>query len=189
MGVEIPVFFMPVDDNQAAQLESDEAVWELVGRCHDSRADCGLRSSTSRNFWHLYAAKRYAEQHQSDALSFLDTSTVVLKTPAIVQAIALLAHLMGDASHGVDRMPTTCTEDANAYFLQLDLDTAGSNETASEAFRRAYCQAAPTYDVEVTSDAGFGAAVDFFAFIKSLFQALGEALLQGKSLLFACPSY
>ncbi len=183
MGYEIPIFFVPVTPSKRTWGEDEAA--QLVGDGYEDREKSGLRSSVSRNWWHVANVRRAASAIDSSALAFLDEPVACLDTAAVAQAIRTLTTILAEASDGLPQLATTCTAAANEFFLQEE--TGAPHVDPTEAYTRAFLEAKPSYDVEWSGDAGYGASVGYFAFLKSLLLCLVECLNEGQYLLYYRP--
>ena len=184
MGYEIPVFFLPVAPSNRPWTEED--VERVISEAYEDRDKSGLRTSISRNGWHLDNVRQAAARLGSSALGFLEASSVVLDTVAITKAIQTLAAILAEASGGLAGLATTCTAEANEFFLKAETSDSETDEDTepTEAYLRAFLEAGPSRDIQWSGDAGYSASVGYFAFLKSLFLCLAECLIEGKHFLY-----
>jgi hypothetical protein len=181
MGLELPIFFIPVDPGDRAWSREDAE--QLIGDAYDTeREKTGVRSSASRGGWHLRNVRQAASTLKLSALDFLERDLARLDTGEIAQAIQALSAILAEASSGASDLATTCTAAANEFFVQIQ--RADTDANPKEAYARAFLEAQPTYDVEWSGDAGYGAIVGYFAFLKTLLVCLVECLNSGKHLLY-----
>ena len=183
MGYEIPIFFVPVPPSKRHWSEDEAA--QLVGEGYEDREKSRLRSSVSRNWWHVANLLEAAAATDASALAFLNKPVACLDTPAVAQAIRVLTSVLAETSGGLARLATTCTAEANEFFLREEASTPDADP--AEAYTRAFLEAKPSYDVEWSGDAGYGASVGYFAFLKSLLVCLVECLTAGQYLLYYRP--
>jgi uncharacterized membrane protein len=183
MGYEIPIFFVPIDPTAREWSDTDAA--QLIGDSYNDRERTGLRSSVSRNWWHIANVREAALALNSSAFDFLEQPVACLDTAAIAKAIQTLAAILAEASGGLKELATTCTAEASEFFLKKD--TVDTDADPRKAYIRAFLEAKPSYDIEWSGDAGYGASVGYFAFLKSLLLCLTECLSAGKYLLYYRP--
>src|SRR5262249_1365010 len=155
MGYEIPIFFVPVPPTKRTWSEDEAA--QLVGDGYEDREKSRLRSSVSRNWWHVANVLQAASRINSSALAFLDEPVACPAPSAGAHAIRTLTDTLVEASGGLPHLATTCTGDANEFFLQQD--TGPTDAGPAEAYARAFLEAKPSYDVEWSGDAGYRASV------------------------------
>ncbi len=103
----------------------------------------------------------------------------------MAEAIWTLATIIAEASRGLPQLATTCTPEANAFFLQKE--QPGSNADPMEVYIRAFSEATPSFDIEWSGDAGYRASIGYFAFLKTLLLCLVECLNSGQYLLYYSP--
>jgi hypothetical protein len=186
MGFEVPVFFAPVAPVQREWRLPDAE--RLIGDLYDKdRSQTGFRSSVSRNDWHLDNLRRAAAALHSSAFDFLERDCACLDTPAVAKAAQALVAILAEASGGLEKMATTCTAEANEFFRNQHQDSPGIDPR--EVHARAFLEASPAHELEWSGDAGYGACVGYFAFLKSLLVSLTDCLLTGRYLLYYHPPF
>jgi hypothetical protein len=185
MGHEIPIFFLPVEPRERSWDRADAE--KLIGEAYHDRERSRLCSSVSRNWWHLQNIRRSAAAHNSSSLEFLAATVACLDTSGIAKAIQALAAILAESSHGLERLATTCTPEANEAFLKMAADQGDGDAEPEELYLRAFLEATPSNDVKWSGDAGYSAGVGYFAFLKSLLLCLTECLIRGKHLLYYRP--
>lgn len=182
MGTDIHCFFVPVSQEVAPQ--DFDAAWAVIGERYDRKEEAGLRKSVSRNGWHLASLTEAAGRNGSSALDFLEQDFALLDLPETAAALGALASILAEAAEGLEAMATTASEAASEALLAISLDQDPAEVETRRLMRKAYREAMPSYDVEWTGDAGYGALDGYFAFSKSLAACLLECLQRGDRLLF-----
>lgn len=180
MGYDVNLFFAPVDPDQT-QWNVETAIDRVGDLIDKSRSETGLRSSVSRNGWHVETVRQAAAAHGSTALDFLEQPVACLTPSELAAAIRVLAIILAEAAGGVEELQTTCTAGANEFFLAQDRQTIDPD--ARSAYAQAFLEAKPAHEVEWSGDAGYSASVGYFAFLKSLMVGMTECLIVGKRLL------
>src|SRR5690349_17180126 len=130
MGNEIPIFFLPVEP-RSCTLNCDD-VHQLIDVAYEARERSGLRTSISRNWWHLANLRKSTAARNSCAFDFLDETVACLDTASIVKAIQILAEVLAEASAGVPNLAATCTSDANEFFLRMESDDTSEADVSTE---------------------------------------------------------
>lgn len=182
MGTDVRCFFVPVTREDAPQ--NLDAARSVVGDRYDRKEETGLRTSVSRNGWHLASLTDAAAAKGSTALNFLKEDLALLDLRETAEALGVLAEVLADAAQGLEALATTASEAASETLLAISLDQDPAELETRGLMRVAYREAAPSYSVEWTGDAGYGALDGYFAFLKSLAACLLESLQRGHLLLF-----
>ena len=159
----------PSSWQDASQIISDR--WEKWTQNTDAK---DIVVSSSRNWWHQHLLHLICKEYGISGLGFAAKEITYLGTQELLAARDGLAKLFELVrGHQLSAEPP---------IFQTYLDIVGPE--SSRAFERARA----TAKVE-QYDAGFDAAVSFFAFAKSLSTIVSTALQQGKSLLFIMPTF
>jgi hypothetical protein len=182
MGTDVRTFFCPVAAEEAPQDRN--AAYGIVGDRYGRKEETGLRTSVSRNGWHLASLTDAAGRNGSSALDFLKEDFALLDIRQAAAALGALASILADAAEGLEALATTASEAASEALLAISLDQDPEQLETRRLMQAAYREAMPSYDVEWTGDAGYGALDGYFAFLKSLAACLLECLQKGHRLLF-----
>jgi hypothetical protein len=171
MSHYIPVFFFRVDESRVPEhLETWEDAMSLLGNRLESNCQSGLRESISRNWWHQNALNLICRGLQIDGLGFVDSEIACLRGDDLQAASEALDVVLSSIADGIPDL---------GRFEHTDIDGLRLPE-----HRRAIKQAKPSTKVSVDADWGFEAAVGFYSFVKSLREAIREAIAESQCLLY-----
>jgi hypothetical protein len=182
MGTDVRCFFAPVAAEETPQ--DLDAAYGIIGDRYGRKEETGLRTSLSRNGWHLTTLTDAASRNGSSALDFLKEDFALLDPRQAADALGALASVLAEAAEGLEALATTASEAASESLLAISLDQDPAELETRRLMQKAYREAVPSYDVEWTGDAGYGALDGYFAFLKSLAACLLECLQNGDRLLF-----
>lgn len=171
MSHYISVFFFPVEESQAPQ---GLTVWEdalpLIKDRLANRHKFGLRESVSRNWWHQHALDLLCKGLQIGGLEFINSEIVCLRADRLKAASRALDTVLNKIADGIPNL---------GQFEHTDIEGLRIPE-----HRSAIEQAKPSYEIEVDADWGFEATVGFYSFVKSLREAICEAIAENQCLLY-----
>jgi hypothetical protein len=168
MSQYMPVFFFPLDKSQIPEkLETWEDAISLLENPLENKH---LFESVSRNWWHQNTLNLICRGLQISGVEFV---------------ISEVACLCGDdlqaASEALDRVLNSITDDIPDLGQFEHTDVKGLR---IPEHRRAVEQARPSSKVSGDADWGFEAAVGFYSFVKSLREAVREATIARKCLMY-----
>lgn len=188
MGATVPIFFMPIDPALSGTVDSWDTAWpHLEPNFEGTTVLPPLHMAMSRNWWHLQLAEDTARRLDVSGLEFLSLERICLATDQIGAAIRGVTNLLEHAQ--ADDATDDSMRDVDKAFVQIESETSGDEITVRDAPLRAYREARPKQQIDVTSDGGYLAHVDYLCFLKSLLASLVEALIDGKHFLYVrCPS-
>jgi hypothetical protein len=171
MSHYIPVFFFPVEKSQVLKVF---AAWEdalpfMKGRL-ENRRKFGLRESVSRNWWHQHALDLLCRGLQIGGLEFINSEIVCLCDDGLKAASKALDAVLTKIADGIPNLGS---------FEHSDIEGLRIPE-----HRSAIGQAKPDYEIRVEADWGFEATVGFYSFVKSLREAICEAIAENKCLIY-----
>lgn len=182
MGHYIPVFFVPIEK---VQLPEELPNWHSALRILNEFAGAGrpaVRQSTSRNWWHQYALRILCQAFGIQGLEFLQSEIACICDRELAAAAQALDIVMDKTANGIPFLGASAEENAAIRGLRDDLAQVSLDELAI-----AISQVRPLRKVDPPVDSGFEAGIGFFAFIKSLRAAIGEAIDEKKCLLYVQP--
>jgi len=180
MGHSIPVFFFPIEKSELPEeLESWWSVEPILSSRWEKRVEFGIRSTTSRNWWHQDALNQICKGLGVEGLEFILSEVVCLCEQELEVASAALEKIVHQLAGGLPSLGNHEVEHGAVWWMR-QYESEGS-------FEEAFGKAQPTYDASASKDIGFEATVAFCSFIKSLQQAVIEALDQDKCLLYFQP--
>lgn len=173
MGLEIPIFFFPVDCTEINLIPAEAHVMEemIVNRTESPEVS-GLRQAASRNWWHLVVVRNLCSHADLKGLNFLDHTIAKLDSEALRQAGSSLDAILELCA---TRFKSVQTADPDILML-LESENDGAFEASSEI-----------HDVTPRADLGFEAALGFYSFLKSLRAGINEALSAGQCLIYYRP--
>jgi hypothetical protein len=171
MSHRIPVFFFRMDESR---LPGKLATWEdamsLLEDGLESNRRFGLRESVSRNWWHQNALNLICQGLQIDGLEFVNSEVACLRGDDLQAASRALDELLSRVADGIPNLGSL--EHTDVEGLRIP------------EHRNAIEQAKPSAKVSVDADWGFEAAVGFYSFVKSLREAIREAIAESQCLLY-----
>lgn len=171
MSHYVPVFFFPVEESQVPQtlVVWDDALPLMKDRL-ENRDEFGLRESVSRNWWHQHALDLLCRGLQIGGLEFINSEVVCLRTDELETASEALDAVLNRIADDIPDLGS---------FEHTDIEGLRIPE-----HKRAIEQAQSSYRIEVDADWGLEAAIGFYSFVKSLREAISEALVGNQCLLY-----
>jgi hypothetical protein len=176
----ISVFFFPVEKSELPkELESWQSIEPILSSRWEKRAEFGIRSTTSRNWWHQDALDQICKGLGIVGLEFILSEVACLCEQELEIASVALERIARQIAHGLPPLGEHEVESGAVWWMR-QYQSDGS-------FKEAFEKARPTYDASVSKDVGFEATVAFCSFVKSLQQTAIEAIEQDKCLLYIQP--
>lgn len=171
MSHYIPVFFFPVKEAEIPQqLSGWEDALSLIGKRFENRRKSGLRESVSRNWWHQYTLDLICKGLQIDGLEFIRSEIVCLHVNELKAALKALDTVLNKVADDIPNLGPF--EDTDIEGLRIP------------KHKKAVKRAKSSYKINVKTDWGFNATVGFYSFVKSLREAMLEAIAKKQCLLY-----
>jgi hypothetical protein len=189
MSHYIPVFFFPIEPKKVPpELNGWESAIDILSERLKQQEVYGMRISTSRNGWHQHALRLICAGLDIGRLEFVDEEVAYLDRTGLEAAAHALDHVMRETKNGVPFLGQEVDELGSIWHLRYELTSQGNRLYRPDLIRQAFDESRPVYNVDgLESDIGYTSIVRFFAFLKSLRQAIEEALTSGKGLLYVQP--
>jgi hypothetical protein len=187
MGHNIPVFFFPISDDELPErLDNWHAAEDLLSEKWDHREQNGLRTSTSRNWWHQHAIGLIGEYLQIDGLDFVQKEIICLNAKQIEVGIQALDQLLYSCRSGIPQLMPEMEKEGSIWYLRNYYEGNKSKAFSVAQIEKAYTESHVALEVN-SADVGYESLVDFFSFLKSLQASLQECLSKNKQLLYVQP--
>jgi hypothetical protein len=178
MSHYIPVFYFPIERAELPDnLDDSESALDLIATRWESPAESRLRSTTSRNWWHQQVLLELSNGLAVEGLEFVTSQVTCLDATELVRADQALGTLLETIGHGIPDLGEHEPEHGGLWWIR---QYTGNDE----AFAAVLHTAQPSLDASSSKDGGLEAVEAFCSFVKSLREAMGDALAQGKCLLY-----
>jgi hypothetical protein len=188
MSHRIPVFFLPIEQEQVPEnLKDWHSAMNVLDERLERRADYGLRTSTSRNWWYQHALGLICTGLAIEGLGFVDAEIACLDRKELEAAANALDRVLREIRDGIPHLGPEIDEEGSIWWLHYYWDEGRYKEYSTETMRKAFDESEAAHDIDVDADVGYASVVGFYSFLKSLQAALNEALSQDKSLLYVQP--
>jgi hypothetical protein len=188
MSHRIPVFFLPIKREEVPEnLKDWHSAMNVLGEWLERRADYGLRTSTSRNWWYQHALGLICTGLAIEGLEFAEAEIACLDKKELEAATNALSRVLQEIRDGIPHLGPGIDEEGSIWWLHHYWDEGGCKEYSAETMRKAFDESEAAYDIDVDTDVGYESVMGFYSFLKSLQAAVNEALSQDKSLLYVQP--
>jgi hypothetical protein len=188
MSHSIPVFFFLLDCSEApSRLESWSDAEQLIGSHYSRQDDQAIWSSVSRNWWHQDAVAKISQKLNIAHLEFTMSEVALLQVDELETAAESLDSLLSSFAGGVPDLGPIDSNDGTLWWLARGIEDNEVIELSSQDVQVAFQEARASRSVDEGSVVGYRSLVGFFSFLKSLRQALGEAMDGRKCLLYVRP--
>ena len=187
MCYSIPVFFFPIsNDELPVELKDWHSAENLLSKKWESREQNGLRTSTSRNWWHQHAISLICKHLQIDGLEFLHKEIICLDAKQMEAGIQALGKLLDSCQSGIPQLTPEMEKEGSIWFLRNYYEGNKDRKFSAKQIEKAYAESRVVAQVN-GADTGYDSLVDFFSFLKSLRASLQECLSQNRKLLYVQP--
>jgi hypothetical protein len=188
MSHYISVIFLPIEGSAVPDsLKSWLVVEPFLKGWYERRHELGLRLSVSRNWWHQAALDQICKGLGIEGLEFVLSEIICLGAKELEAASKALDRVTAALADGIPDIGSFEVDHGPVWWLRHYIHEGEFKELPQGVLRRAFEEAQPSYDVNANKDHGFEAVVGFYSFVKSLGQAVGDALIQKKCLLYVRP--
>ena len=170
MGHYSPVFFFLIDKQKLPQdLHSlDEANLDKIW----DEAHYGIWTVTSRNWSYQFALHLICEELKIFGLEFIVSESACLDDQGLKAASTAIEKLLLEIAGRIPTLSNNRNKDP-IWWLH---ETPFGEKFSSDVYRRAFSEAQISYDVDDSNADGYGSVVGFYSFLKSLQNALLEAI-------------
>ena len=187
MSHSIPVFFFSIsNDELPVELKDWRSIENLLSSKWENREQNGLRTSTSRNWWHQHAISLICEHLQIEGLEFLQKEIACLDSKQIKIGIIAIGKLLDSCQSGIPKLTSEMEKEGSIWFLRNYHKGNKDKQFSTNQFKKAYAESLAVTEVD-GADTGYNSLVDFFSFLKSLRVPLQECLSQNRKLLYVQP--
>ncbi len=187
MSNSIPVFFFPIsNDELPVELKDWHSAENLLSSKWENREQNGLRTSTSRNWWHQHVVGLICEHLQIDGLEFLQKEIICLDSKQIETGIIAIGELLDSCQSGIPKLTPEMEKEGSIWFLRNYYEGNKDKQFSANQFEKAYAESSVVVEVN-GAETGYDSLVDFFSFLKSLQASFQECLSQNKKLFYVQP--
>jgi hypothetical protein len=180
MGYWIPVCYFSIDRSDVPrELENWLSVETIISARWERPDDSSFRFTTSRNWWHQDALDQICKGLGVEGLEFIHSEVACLCGQELQTASAALDRVIQQITAGLPPLGDHEVEHGSVWWMR-QYESEGS-------FKDVFEKARPTFKASASKDVGFEATVAFCSFVKSLRAAVGEAIDEGKCLLYVQP--
>jgi hypothetical protein len=186
MSHYIPVAFLPVSsDEKPENLDDWSSVWKLLEEKSDNYELTGLRTSTSRNWWHQHAIDLICKHLHIDNLNSLQEKITWLNEQQIQAALYAIDQFFALCQNGIPELAPEMEKEGSIWCLRHYYDEKQNVKGFSaEQFNKAYSESDAVYDNTDIAENGYNTLVKFFSFLKSVRATLQECLNLKKNFLY-----
>ena len=183
----ITVFFPVLNSSLPARLESWLDVADLMNEYYKNPQESGFRSISSRNWAYQDALQQLCQSLEISGLQFLYSEVICLGVSDLQSDLSALDEILLSISDGFPTVAKNTEENNSLWWLQRDVVNGVTVEIPEDDIRKAFRAAKAEHDVSPKKDVGYEALVGFFSFIKSLREAINEAIQNEMNLLYVIP--
>jgi hypothetical protein len=186
MSHHIPVAFLPISiDEIPENLDDWSSVWELLGEKSENSQTSGLRTSTSRNWWHQHAVGLICKHLHIDELGFVQSEIALLDEKRIQAALYAMDHFFALCQNGIPELAPEMEKEGSIWCLRRYYDEKQNIKSFStEQIHKAYSESEAVYENQDFVENGYNVLVKFFSFLKSVQATLQECLKLRKNFLY-----
>jgi hypothetical protein len=188
MSHSIPVFFFPISDDEIpARLENWHSAEKLLSDKWDDREQNGLRTSTSRNWWHQHAINLICRHLQIDGLEFLQREIACLDRKQIQVSVSAIDKFLISCQRGIPELPLEMEKAGSIWFLRNYFEGNKVKKFSASQIEKAHTESCVVHEIIARADSGYDLLVEFFSFLKSVRAVLHECLSKNLKFLYVQP--